>query len=170
MSGVSLGGLLTAALVSATVALGVEWLAKPRLEMRKERILRRWRARDDVWRALDHILLAASTMKNTRSQPEDVQAADAGIIPATQELEEAFREVMLFTSGRDIDLIASYVGMVRGAMKSDRTCCQKGELLFACTPMIMDVLVGPAQKPLYRVRWRYRARRAQEAQAFMDCG
>ena len=37
MSGVSLGGLLAAAVVS--VALGVEWLAKPRLEVRKERIL-----------------------------------------------------------------------------------------------------------------------------------
>jgi hypothetical protein len=32
MSGISLGSLLTAALVSAIVALGVEWLAKPRLE------------------------------------------------------------------------------------------------------------------------------------------
>jgi hypothetical protein len=42
MSGISLGGLLAAALVSATVALGVEWLAKPRLEARKERILRRY--------------------------------------------------------------------------------------------------------------------------------
>ena len=170
MPDISLGSLLAAAVVSAAVALGVEWLAKPRLEMRKERIFRRWRARDDVWRTLHRILLAAAIMKNTQSQPEDVQAADAGIIPATQELEEAFREVMLFTSGRDIDLIASYVGMVRGAMKSDRTCGQKGELLFACTPMIMDVLGGPAQKPLYWAWWRYRARRVKAAQAFMDCG
>jgi hypothetical protein len=40
-------------LVSALVAFTVEWLVKPRLEMRKERILRRWRAKDEVWRTLD---------------------------------------------------------------------------------------------------------------------
>ncbi len=39
MPGVNLGSLLAAAIVSAAVALGVEWLAKPRLEARKERIL-----------------------------------------------------------------------------------------------------------------------------------
>src|SRR5260370_24135917 len=109
MPAVSVGSLLAAALVSATVALGVEWLAKPRLEVRKERILRRYQARDDVWHALDRILLAAATMKNTQSQPEDVQAADAGIIPAAQALQEAFREAMLLTSGRNLPLVASSV-------------------------------------------------------------
>jgi len=43
--------------VSVLVALGVEWLAKPRLEVRKKRILRRWRAKDEVWRTLDRILI-----------------------------------------------------------------------------------------------------------------
>jgi len=167
-SGVSLGSLLAAAVVSAAVALGVEWLAKPRLEARKKRILRRWRAKDEVWRTLGPILFAAAIMKNIRSQPGDVQAADAGVLPATADLEEAFREVVLFSSKRNIDLLASYVGMVRGAWQSDRTYRQKGELLFTCTPMVMDVLGVPAQKPLYRARWRYRARRARQARAFFD--
>ncbi len=93
--------------MSAAVALGVEWLAKPRLEVRKERILRRWRVKDEVWRALDRILFAVAVMKNTRSQPEDVQAADAGILPAAADLEEAFREVMSFTSERSTRCPAS---------------------------------------------------------------
>lgn len=115
MSGVSLSGLLAAALVSALVALGVEWLAKPRLEMRKERILRRWQAKDEVWRTLNRILWAAATMKNPGSRPENIQAADAGVLPATTDLEETFREVMLFASQRNLDLVSSLVGMIRGA-------------------------------------------------------
>jgi hypothetical protein len=166
MSGVSLGGLLAAAVVSAAVALGVEWLAKPRLEVRKERILRLWQAKDEVWRTLDRILFAAAIMKNTQSQPEDVKAADAEILRATADLEEKFREVMLFTSGRNIDLVSSLVGLIRGAWQSDRTCRQKSELLFACIPVVMDVLDGRAEKPLYWARWRYRARCAREARAF----
>jgi hypothetical protein len=53
MPDVSLASLLAAAVVLTAVALGVERLAKPQLEMRKERILRRWRAKDEVWRSLD---------------------------------------------------------------------------------------------------------------------
>jgi hypothetical protein len=109
MSGVSLSGLLAAALVSAAVALGVEWLAKPRLEARKEMILGRYRARAGVWRALDRILFAAAVMKSPRSQPEDAQAAAAEVIPALQALEEEFREVMPFTRERNRDLVASWV-------------------------------------------------------------
>jgi len=69
MSGVSVGGLLAAALVSVTVTLGLEWLAEPGLEARNERILARHRARTDVWRALDRILFATGWMKSTRSRP-----------------------------------------------------------------------------------------------------
>ncbi len=168
MPDVSLGSLLAAALVSAAVALSVEWFAKPRLEARKERILGRYRARDNVWRALNSILLAAAMMKSARTQMDDIQAAGAGVVPATRALEEAFREVMPFTGGRIIDLMASYVGTVRGVMESDRTWREKGELLAACTPLIMDVLGGPGQGPLYWARWRYRELRAREAEAVMS--
>jgi hypothetical protein len=152
MPGVSLGSLLAAAIVSAAVALGVEWLAKPRLEARKERILGRYRARDHVWHALHSILLAAATMKNTQAQLEDIQAAGAGVVPATRALEEAFREVMPFTRMRDIGLMASYVGMVRGAMKSNRTWPEKGELLFASTPGVA-CRMGPRWPKEPALRW-----------------
>lgn len=122
--------LFAAALVSAVVALGVEWLA-------------------------------------------DIEAAGAEILPAAQALDESFREVMLFTSGRAIDLTAGYMGMVRGAMASNRTWREKGEMLFDGTARIMDVLAGPGQVPrywVYRARWRYRRRRVQEAEAFLRIG
>ncbi len=68
MPGVGLSGLLAAAMVSAAVTFGVEWLAKPRLEARKERILRRCRAKDEVWRTLDRILYWAAVMKTPQSR------------------------------------------------------------------------------------------------------
>ncbi len=42
MSDAGLSGLLAAAVVSAAAAFGVEWLAKPRLEVRKERGRGNW--------------------------------------------------------------------------------------------------------------------------------
>jgi hypothetical protein len=168
MPGVSLASLLAAAVVSALVAVGVEWLAKPRLEARKEMILGRYRTRAEVWRALHRILFAATVMKSPRSQPQDAETAGTEVIPALEALDGAFREVMAFTRERDRDLMASYVGMVRGTMESARSRREQGELLATYTPMVMDVLGGPGQGPLYWVRWRYRGRRAREAQALLD--
>jgi hypothetical protein len=135
--------------------------------VRRERILRRWRAKDEVWRTLDRILYLAAVMKNPQSRPGDAQAAAAAVLPAVADLEETFREVMPLTSERDIDLVAWLVGMIRGAWESDRTCHQKGELLFAHIAVVLDVLGGPVQKPLYWARWRYRKRRAEQAEAIM---
>lgn len=69
-----INNLFAAALVSAVVALGVEWVAKPGLEARKERILRRYQARDEVWRVLNSILYAAATMKSAKTLPPDIEA------------------------------------------------------------------------------------------------
>jgi hypothetical protein len=55
-----------------------------------------------VWRTLNRILYLAAVMKNTRSQPGDIHAADAEVLPAVAGREQAFREVMLSTSGRSI--------------------------------------------------------------------
>ena len=168
-----ISNLLAAALVSAVVALGVEWIVKPGLEARKERILGRSRARDEVWRALNSILYAAAMMKSAQTPAADLEAAGAGIIPATLALEESFHEVMLFAGGRAIDLTSHYVGMIRGVMASSRAWREKGEMLFDGTTLIMDVLVGPGQVPRYWVywaRWRYRRRRAREAEAFLGTG
>jgi hypothetical protein len=165
--------VLTAALVSAVVALGVEWLAKPRLEARKERILRRYRARDEVRRLLYDILFNATKLKSrppatSANDGEAWQAADA-IVPAARSLEDAFRmEVMPFTRDEIAAALAGYVGFVRGVMESDRTGRDKGEQIAAQTSVIIDVLGGPGQGPLYWARRRYRARRLRELNDFLD--
>jgi hypothetical protein len=169
MTGVNLAGLLVAALVSALVALGVEWAAKPRLEARKERILSRHRARNEVWRCLDDILLAAGALKmSTQADDDETRAVRDGIVPATRALEAAFRELMPFTKSDVVGVVASYTGFVRGVMASDRSWQDKGALLFTWTPKIMDILGGPGQGPFYRLRWRYRRRQLHDATAFLE--
>lgn len=59
----AVANLLAAAPVSIVGAFGVEWLAKLRLEARKERILRRYHARDEARRVLDSILFAGAALK-----------------------------------------------------------------------------------------------------------
>src|SRR6266498_675281 len=170
MTGVNVAAILVAALVSAVVAPGLEWAAKPRLEARKERILRRYRATDDVWRRLNDILFMGRMLKTAGPSDlgEDIRAAADGIVPATQALEEAFREVMPITRPEITGVLGSYVGFVRGVMASDRTWQEKGDLLFTWTPKIMDVLGGPGQRPLYRFRCRYRARQLCDLKAFLE--
>lgn len=173
MHDVSIAALAAAALVSAVVALGVEWLAKPRLEARKERILQRCHARDEVWRALNKILYAAAQMKTDVRAAAGGEAAAAKILPQVRALEEAFHEVMLFEGNRATELTARYVGMVQGVMTSDRTPGERGQELYVATQMTMNVLVRPGQIPLYwvyRLRWRYRRQRVREAEAYLGIG
>ena len=168
-----MASLLDAALVSAAVALGVEWLAKPRLEARKERILRQYHARDEVRRALHDILYSAAKLKHQTpatcsSSDQGQQAADA-ITSATQSLDDVFRtEVMPFAGEQTSDLVAGYIGFVHGVMASTCPEQDRGEQIMTGTAVLIDVLGGPFQGPLYPVRWRYRARRAAELKAFLD--
>lgn len=165
--------LLDAALVSAVVALGVEWLAKPRLEARKERILRRYHARDEVRRLLDGILFDATKLKR-RTPAADADSDDArqavdAIVTATQSLEQVFRtELMPFTGEQSTSLLAGYVGFVRGVMASTGSALEKGEQIVTGTTMIIDVVGGPYQGPLYPVRRRHRARRMADLAEFLD--
>lgn len=173
MSSGTVVNVLVAALVSAVVALGVEWAAKPRLEARKERLLTIQRARWQVWRYLHQILAHgyALTTPPASGPDEDTRAAHEAVVPATRELEAAFSEVVTF-GGRDrlemVGVLASYVGAVRGVMASDRTWHDKGKLLHTWTPAVMDVLGGPGQGPLYWLRRRYRGRRLRELQQELD--
>lgn len=168
-----MANLLDAALVSAVVAFRGEWLAKPRLEARKERILRRYRARDELRRLLDGILFDATklrrqTLATNADNGEVRQAADA-IVVAAQSLEEVFRsELMLLTSERRTGLLASYVGFVRGVTASAGTAREKGEQVVTGTSMLIDVVGGPFQGPLCPVRWRYCARQMAELTKLLD--
>jgi hypothetical protein len=54
--------ILVPALVSAVVALGIEWIAKPTLEVRKERILAAARARREAYRLTWEIMNVATPL------------------------------------------------------------------------------------------------------------
>lgn len=169
----TVANLLDAALVSAVVALGVEWLAKPRLEVRKERILRRYHARDELRRLLDGILFDATKLKRqnpaTDAGGEQVRQAADAIVTTIQSLEEVFRtELMPFADEQRTGLLADYVGFVRDVMTSTRTARERGELIVTGTTMLIDIVGGPYQGPLYPMRRRYRARRTAELTAFLD--
>lgn len=168
-----LANLLAAALVSAFVAFGVEWLAKPRLEARKERVLRRFRAGDELRRLLYEIMFDATKLKQQTSASsangDDVQHVSDAITAATRSLENVFcSELMPFTGEKPTDLLAGYVGFVCGIMESARAPRDKGEQIVPRTAMLLDVLGGPGQGALYWARWRYRARQAAELKAFLD--
>jgi len=74
---------------------------------------------------------------------------------------------MSVTSDHVIELLASYVGFVRGVMRSERTWPEKGDMIWTCTPIVMDVLGGPGQCALYWMRRGYRARRHRQAEALL---
>lgn len=157
MTAGSVANLLVAALVSAVVALGVEWLAKPRLEARKERLLQRFGAHHEVRRLLDDILFDATKLTvyaSTATQDDDARQVADRVVATTQSLEEAFREVMSFTRDEIIAVLARYVGFVNGVMRSDRGVQDKGDLIVTWTPVIIDVLGGRHQGWLYWAGWR----------------
>ncbi len=175
---VTLANVAVSALTSAVVALGVEWLAKPRLEARKERLLHRHRASADVRRQLDTILFDAGKLLHIRMPAglkEDQRAiyvrelreTSDEILTATRALEDAQLDVMSVTSDHNIELLASYVGFVRGVMRSERTWTEKGDMIWTCTPIVMDVLGGRGQSALYWMRRGYRARRHRQATALL---
>jgi hypothetical protein len=165
--------LLVAALVSAVVALGVEWLAKPRLEARKERLLRRYRARDEVRRLLGDVLFNATKLK-IQSPPvnahgDEVGRASSEIATAISSFEDTFRaELMPSTRDEIIGVLASYVGFVRGVLGSDRADADKGAQIATHTSAAIDILGGPGQGWLYWARWRYRARQLRALKTFLD--
>jgi len=170
--------LLMAALVSAVVALGMEWAAKPRLEARKERLLTIERAKTQLWRCLHQMLFHAASLANppVSGPDEDTQAVHEAVVPATHELEAAFMEATALGGhyrGEIVEVLANYVGAARGLMASNRTCDDKGRLLRGWTAALMDVLGGAGQPWLYwlRPRWRrYRVRQLAELRRTFAAG
>jgi hypothetical protein len=178
VSAATVVSLLMAALVSAVVALSVEWAAKPRLEARKERLLTIERARTQLWRGLHQMMFNAARLASLPASgpDEDAQAAHEAVVPATYELEAAFMEATgLGGHYREetVEVLASYVGAARGLMVSNRSCDEEGRLLRTWTAALMDVLGGPGQPWLYRLRprWRrYRVLQLAELQRMFAAG
>lgn len=157
--------VLVSALTSGVVALGIEWLAKPRLEARKERILQlhraRWTFEADVLAVLANSakLSEAVAQRLPRDLKEEVRRAIRDEIGrAVQQLDNATREMsdtladygFTYPTAQVQGRIVQYVSTARGIQISDRTLAEKAEILKEITAPLHTWLFGP--------RWRFRSR------------
>jgi hypothetical protein len=172
---VNLSNVLVSALTSGFVALGVEWLAKPRLEARKERILRRHRAVGEIQRCLSSILVSAAKLQGSR-MPKDLRGenraawlkefreAEELVQASAKNLEDSLLDAALTLPSRIVRVLSVYRGFVTGVAISDKTMEEKGRLLNEHTAPILDALGGPSQTALYKVRVIHRGRRLRDAE------
>jgi hypothetical protein len=165
--------VLIAALTSAVVALGIEWLAKPRLDARKERILSARRARDAfgsrllqievlaaLWKDLPPVPApAASQAERQRLRAERDRTMDqVGDITAAM-FDELGSYALTHASmpvpggvGPMPIFIARYVTLARGIAISDRTAVDKLRTLHDMTSPLRICLFGSAWHPVRRIR------------------
>jgi hypothetical protein len=133
--------LLVSALISAgtsgTVALGIEWLAKPRLEARKDRILARRHAESEIQRQLMRIRESSarladypSTKGANSSQQAQVRKIydefSERIRKAITALDEAMTDIVPDLSPGLYSLFTAYVAFVMMTIDSDEISTRKG--------------------------------------------
>lgn len=140
MSNLDAATLIISALISAVtsglVALGVEWLAKPRLEARKERILAKRRAEDEIIRQLLRIqensirLSKYPSMKGmTSSEQTKLRSVYEEFIgrirEATGTLDGAVTDLAPGLKDGLYSLFTGYLGLAKGTLESNETYRRK---------------------------------------------
>lgn len=168
----SIETLVTAAIVSATVAtivaLSVEWAAKPRLEVRKERLLQKARARRDAVKNLLRVREMAVRLSHHRrlgaaSKPENRAAYSTlyrgfheNLLKALDAFDAAFMEVASPPRDKLYGPTTSYLGSVMGIAKSDRSLADQGWLIALLTLPLLEMWTVP--------RWRLLAKRRYKSE------
>jgi len=167
--------ILTSALVSGAVALGIEWVVKPRLESRKERIIGYWRKRHTFDSYLLKMLVISgrwSEFKEQTEVPDDFRRKLSGemdrdfgqIDDMTRELFDDIGSYALTYVGvklpyinRSIpDMIADYIYIVRGIVISDRAQRAKAQMIRELTEPAFNFLFGSRKHPVRRMRALFR--------------
>jgi hypothetical protein len=158
------GTVFIAALTSGLVALGIEWLAKPRLEARKERLLHLHRARQTFQANVVRLLAdwarvsAAAALPLPRDLKSEVRRAARGEVNravqridyVTKEMADKLEDYALTYGTASVrDLVLEYVAVARGVQLSDRTQVEKAEILKEISAPLHTVLFG---------RWRFVSR------------
>ncbi|KAA9164966.1 hypothetical protein FPZ12_006865 [Amycolatopsis acidicola] len=154
--------VLVSALTSGAVALGIEWLAKPRLEARKDRLLDLHRKRRSFGNQMTTIMLNAakwddldlgvdmpeSARKRLR---EERREADGRIEDAIRKMNAETVDVVFSYAGKRIkETIIGYIFLMQMLMISDRTQAEKRKILLEVT--------GAAHTWLFSRVWHYKAR------------
>ncbi|GIH21350.1 hypothetical protein Raf01_95220 [Rugosimonospora africana] len=152
-----------AALTSGIVALVIEYAAKPWLEVRKERILDRLRARDDLRKKLLNIVMLAKMLDHDRL-PSAIPATARSRMLAQQErfyqqlVAEVEQLMPAMTSGAItyvspiISRLYSYAGIINGIMLSERTRAEKGRVVVEATEPLLSYLSSRWFRPIQRLR------------------
>jgi L-asparaginase II len=161
---VSVETIIGSAVAAGTVALLVEYAAKPRLEARKERILAAHRDRQRLHDRLIAIGMAAARLKHDRL-PNDIdtevrqalrgedQRALATVDVQTRELVDDLGHAAGTYAWRIKDLVVGYAALVRGWSLSDRTAAEKGRLIAEITTPMIGYLAGSGWRPFRRARY-----------------
>lgn len=164
--------VLISALTSSLVALGIEWFAKPRLEARKERLLRLHHARQTFEANVLTVLANSAKVSAAAGQrlPYDPKkegtrrAFREEIARAVQQIDHATIEMsdnlaaygLNYPTARIQNLIVRYVATARGTQLSSRTQVEKAEALTEIT--------APLHTWLFTRWWRFKSR----YRAFME--
>jgi hypothetical protein len=158
--------VLVSALTSAFVTLAVEWLAKPRLEARKERLLTLHRGRRTFEKNLLIILGNAAKLATgaahgiPRGTEEELRRAIRGeadraaaqIEAATKDMSDNLMDyVLTYATDRIRNLIIRYVFTARVIAISTRTQVEKAEILKEITTPINTWLFAK-HRPVARAR------------------
>lgn len=157
----TLSTVVVAALTSGTVALGVEWVFKPRLEARKERLLEFHRKRRTFSSQMTTIMVNIAKWSG-RDLPNE--RPDTVIVLLTQDREAAGRTIDAAIEGMNDDaieiaapfaapiryLVLRYIFNARMIQLSDRTLADKWGILRELTEDAHTWLFGGV--------WRFRTR------------
>jgi hypothetical protein len=146
--------VLVSALTSAGVTLAIEWMAKPRLEARKERILDRSRARREIIRQLSIMVIKGASLNSadmsTLSAPErrlmqaKLDEMRDEVIAAARTIESLFPTVARKTDPQIRDVMTYTIGMAQGIAMSEKLRSQAGAEIVAISSLALD---------LYYARW-----------------
>jgi hypothetical protein len=153
--------VVTSAVVSGVVALGLELVAKPRLEARKERILAAARGRSDFERNLLKLEVLSGTWANFVNPPgvsmgsrqliaQERRRAFSQIEDITKELVDGLSAYAITYIGVRLpgqsmsapEIISNYVWTVRGVTVSARSTSDKAKAIHELTEPIRIFLFG----------------------------
>ncbi|MBB4931829.1 hypothetical protein F4561_002649 [Lipingzhangella halophila] len=149
------------AAVAGVVTLLIEWIAKPRLEARKERILAAHQGRFEVLKSCVHISAKLAMLRhNEVSSPETWPEIQRTLRDARSDLETLAHRIeeqlplLYFTDRTEtISVVAWFSGLVRGSAVSQKWHAEVAEQLTGPAVWTTDMLQLP--------RWTIAHRRAR---------
>jgi len=163
--------VLASALTAVFVTLAVEYLAKPRLEARKERFLQYHKTRRDGRRHLlkvrelsvrlsQYRRLSDATSSNRDSHREIYARFNSELAEAIEGFDQAFTDVSPDVPSRFYEATTGYVGLVLGVVRSDQPWARKGAAIALATYPMIDAWDTPTARGFL---WSRRMRKLEQA-------